>query len=246
MNIFRVAMWSGPRNISTAMMRAWENRGDTVVWDEPLYAHYLHHTGLDHPMRQEVISHGETDWRRVVERMIGPVPNDKPVFFLKHMSHHLLDHIDRSWLGKVCNCFLIRDPREVVASYAQKRQDVTLADIGIVQQCKIFDDVCATTGAAPPVIDASEVLLAPERTLSQLCARLGIPFSDRMLAWPAGARPSDGVWGRHWYNSVETSTGFAPYQEREIRLPPRLAQIAKESLPHYERMYRNRIAAPGD
>ena len=180
----RVAMWSGPRNISTAMMRAWENRSDTAVWDEPFYACYLEATGIEHPLDAEVIAAGETDWRCVVERLLGDVPDGCPVFFQKHMTHHLLPEIGRGWMDEVVNCFLIRDPCEVLASYARMRSTVTVEDVGVPQQAEIFDYVQARSADTPVVLDARDVLENPRGVLSALCDRVGVEFTERMLAWP--------------------------------------------------------------
>jgi hypothetical protein len=155
----RIAMWSGPRNISTAMMRAWENRGDTAVWDEPLYAFYLHRTGIDHPGADEVIAAGDTDWRRVVAAVTGPVPGGEPIYFQKHMTHHMLDEVERGWL--VHNCFLIRDPREVIASYARTRPAVTVSDVGVLQQAALFARAERLAGTPPLVLDSRDVIPAP-------------------------------------------------------------------------------------
>jgi hypothetical protein len=237
----RIAMWSGPRNISTAMMRAFGNRPDTAVWDEPFYAAYLHMTGIDHPMRAEVIAAGPADWRDVVARLVGPVPDGARVFYQKHMTHHMIPAIDRAWIDRVASCFLIRAPEQVLASYTAKREEVTLADIGLAQQAGIFDRVADRLGTAPPVIDAEDVLRDPRGTLSALCAACAIPFDEAMLAWPAGRRPSDGVWAAHWYAAVERSTGFAPYRPREVALAPQLAAIAEEARGYYERLRPYRI-----
>ncbi|HIL33094.1 MAG TPA: HAD family hydrolase, partial [Candidatus Poseidoniales archaeon] len=180
----RIAMWSGPRNISTAMMRAWENRPDTVVVDEPLYAHFLAETGIEHPGRDEVIAAGETDWQLAIAGLLAPV--ESAIFYQKQMTHHLLPHINRGWMAEVRNCFLIRDPREVLLSYAKKRADVTVDDVGILQQAEIFDHVCELTGEVPPVLDAKDVLTDPRKVLGTLCQRLDIEFCDEMLAWPSG------------------------------------------------------------
>ena len=237
----RIAMWSGPRNISTAMMRAWENRGDTAVWDEPFYAYYLNVTGIDHPVDSEVIAAGETDWRRVVNRLLGDVPDDRPVFFQKHMTHHLLPEIDRGWMDAVVNCFLIRDPREVLSSYARMRSTVTVEDVGVPQQAEIFDFVKARRGEAPVVLDARDVLEDPRGILCALCTRVDVEFSDRMLAWPPGSRESDGVWAKHWYHSVHRSNGFQPYVPKGHMLPDRLEPLALECEPHYRRMWEQRL-----
>lgn len=239
--VVRIAMWSGPRNISTAMMRAFENRPDTVVWDEPFYAAYLAMTGLDHPMRDEVIAAGPADWRDVVAGLVAPLPGPESVFYQKHMTHHMIPGIDRGWIDRVVSCFLIRDPREVLASYAAKRETVTLADIGFVQQAEIFDAVAERLGAAPPVIDAADVLRDPRAALGALCAACAIPFDDAMLSWPPGRRASDGVWAEHWYAAVERSTGFRPWRPREVVLDDALAPIAEAARPYYERLRAHRI-----
>ncbi len=236
----RIAMWSGPRNISTALMRAWENRGDCAVSDEPLYAHYLAHTGLDHPGRDEVIAVGETDWRTVARHLLGPAPDDLPIWYQKHMTHHLLPHIERGWIAGLRNVLLIRDPREVVASYVKSRSSVCAEDIGLPQQVALFDELSAA-GSPPPVIDAGDFLRAPEAHLRALCTWLGIDFSERMLHWPAGPRASDGVWAPHWYASVRASTGFQPPMPREVTLSGAAAEVAEQCRPHYERLHALRM-----
>lgn len=237
----RIAMWSGPRNISTAMMRSWENRGDTAVWDEPLYAFYLHRTGIEHPGAEEVIAAGDTDWRRVVAALTGAVPGDKPIYFQKHMTHHLLDEIDRGWLAQVRNCFLIRNPREVIASYARTRPAVTVSDVGVLQQVDIFEHARLATGETPLVLDSRDVLEDPRGMLTALCAALDVPFGEGMLSWPAGARSSDGVWARYWYDAVNASTGFSPYVSKAHTLPARLEPLAEECEPHYRNLYEQRL-----
>ncbi len=237
----RVAMWSGPRNISTAMMRAWENRGDTAVWDEPLYAFYLHRTGIDHPGAAQVIAAGDTDWRRVVAALTGPVPDAKSIYFFKLMTHHMLDEVDRSWLAQTRNCFLIRDPREVIASYARTRPAVTVSDVGVLQQVEIFEHAREVSGETPLVLDTRDVLENPRAMLTALCTELEIPFSERMLSWPAGARSSDGIWARYWYDAVNASTGFSPYVSKVHTLPALLEPLAEECGPHYRNLYEQRL-----
>lgn len=236
-------MWSGPRTISTAMMRAWENRPDTVVWDEPLYAHYLKQTGIDHPMRDEVLAAYETDWRKVVERVTGPVPDGRRIHYQKHITLHFVGEIEWQWLDRLSNCFLIRDPREVIASYIQKRDAdvVTMEDIGFKRQAEIFDYVRKRGGRVPPVIDARDVLTDPGRMLGLLCDALDLPFDAAMLEWPPGPRPSDGPWARHWYDGVERSTGFAPYKPAPIELPDSLRGLAQEAEGYYRRLYKHRL-----
>ena len=235
----RIAMWSGPRNISTAMMRSFGARPDTAVIDEPFYAAYLAETGLDHPMREEVLASQPCDCRDVVAQVLGPVPESKAVWYQKHMTHHMLPHFGTEWLASVRNAFLIRDPAAVLASYVQKRETVELADIGIVRQRELFEREAQRLGAAPPVVDSNAVLANPAQALARLCAALGIAFTEAMLSWPAGRRESDGVWAPAWYSAVEQSTCFAPppaSADPASRLPDSLRRIAEEARPHYEAM----------
>jgi hypothetical protein len=240
----RIAMWSGPRNISTAMMRSFENRPDTAVIDEPFYAAYLQETGLIHPMRDEVLASQSTDWQRVVDGLLGPIPGDQPIYYQKHMTQHMLPSIGRDWIGQCHNAFLIRAPERVLTSYTEKRSEVTLADIGFVQQRELFDREADRLGQAPPVIESADVLRDPRGTLTALCKALGIPFSDNMLRWPAGRRESDGVWAPAWYDAVEKSTGFgAPREKSATPLRDDLRAIADAARPHYERLATFRLVA---
>jgi hypothetical protein len=240
-DIVRVAMWSGPRNISTAMMRAWGNRADTAVVDEPFYAYYLRATGKRHPGADEVVASGETDWRKVVEQLTGPIPSGKKIFFQKQMTHHQLPEVDRHWLGALTNCFLIRDPAEVITSYLKKNDDPALEDLGFVQQAEIFDWVYQKTATVPPVIEAKDVLQNPERILLLVCQAVGIEFDAAMLSWPPGLRDTDGVWAKHWYREVERSTSFQPYQSKSEPVPERLREIHDRCHECYERLYEYRL-----
>ncbi|HEY1379126.1 MAG TPA: hypothetical protein VGF55_20155 [Gemmataceae bacterium] len=233
----RLAMWSGPRNISTALMRSWGNRPDAAVSDEPLYAHYLAATGKPHPGAAEVIAAGETDWPTVVAALTGPVPGGKPVWYQKHMTHHLLPHIDRGWLAGLTNCFLIRHPGEVLASYVKVVAEPTDDDTGFPQQLDIFNWVRQTTGMVPPVLDAADVLRDPRRTLGLLCDAVGVPFTDAMLSWPPGPRPTDGVWAKYWYADVEKSSGFRPYVPREVAVPERVRDLYQRCSECYEALH---------
>jgi hypothetical protein len=241
----RVAMWSGPRNISTAMMRAWENRGDCAVSDEPLYAAYLATTGIDHPMRDEVIAAGDTDANRVIHTLLGPVPDAQPIWYQKHMTHHLLPGMlaqesGRAWISELTNVLLIRDPREVVASYLKARATVTPEDIGLPQQMELFEKLDAA-GNPPPIIDAGDFLRAPEAHLRALCKLLRIDFTERMLHWPSGPRDSDGVWAPHWYAQVWKSTGFDPWLPRETQLSGEGARVADACMPLYRFLHERRL-----
>jgi hypothetical protein len=241
MTPLRLAVWSGPRNISTAMMRAWENRPDTRVVDEPLYAYYLQATGLDHPGRDEVIAAGETDWQRVVASLTGPVPDGRAVFYQKHMTHHLLPEVGTAWFGQVTHAFLIRDPREVLLSYIKSRPEVTADDLGVPAQLRIHAAVCELTGEEPVVIDGGEFLRDPEGHLRAWCARLGLEFTPRMLAWPAGPRDTDGVWAPYWYDAVLASTGFEAWRPRSHTVPAEHRSVIEECLPGYEALFARRL-----
>jgi len=233
----RVAMWSGPRNLSTAMMRAWENRPDTVVVDEPLYAAYLARTGIDHPGRDAVIASQPTDPDEVVRQLQAPVPDGVRVHYAKHMTHHLDDDADLAWTHDFCNVLLIRDPVEVVASYVRSRESCEPADIGILQQVRLFEE----WPERAPVIDAGDFLRDPEAHLRWLCDWLGIDFDARMLSWPAGPRSSDGVWAPYWYDAVLRSTEFEPWRPRSTDLSPHDSAVAETCRPAYERLYAVRV-----
>lgn len=236
-----LAMWSGPRNISTAMMRSWENRPDCFVHDEPFYAHYLANTDYDHPMKAEIIASYENDWRKVAETLTGEIPNGKSIYFQKHMTHHMLPHIGKDWLLKLSNCFLIREPSRVILSFAKVIPNPELAQTGFPQQLELFRFVQAETGQKPPVLDSKDVLINPRRALTALCDVLAIPFMEQMLSWPAGKRESDGIWAQHWYASVEESTGFMPYQEDAVSVPAQLQGLVDEAQAIYEEMAEYRI-----
>jgi hypothetical protein len=232
----RIAMWSGPRNLSTAMMRSFENRADCSVVDEPLYAAYLAAIGLDHPGRDDVIASQPTDPSVVVADLTGgPVPT--PVQYQKHMTHHLLPTFPRRPLSSLRHAFLVRDPERVLTSYAKVRQEPTLADLGLPQQLELFE----TFGG--PVVDAADVLRDPRGTLTLLCDALGIGFDEAMLSWPAGPRDTDGVWAPHWYAGVEASTGFAPYSPGSgDPLPDRLAPLLELCRPYYDALAPYRLS----
>jgi hypothetical protein len=241
----RIAMWSGPRNISTAMMRAFENRPDCAVVDEPFYAAYLAETGLDHPMREDVLTAQPTDWRVVADKLVAKDP--APVFYQKHMAHHMLPGFGLEWARSCVNAFLIRDPQAVLASYVRTRAEVTLEDIGAVRQRELFEREADRLGRSPPVVEGADVLADPRGMLTQLCAALGVPFREEMLAWPAGQRASDGVWAPAWYEAVERSTGFAapsdvePGRAAQPPLTDALKRIADQARPHYEALARHKL-----
>lgn len=237
MNAVKIAMWSGPRNISTAMMYSFGNRPDCFAWDEPFYAFALHERGHDHPMRDEIIAAQESDWQKLVATCTSNPANGALVFYQKHMTHHMLPGFDKSFIHQLNNAFLIRKPERVLASYAKKWHEVTLREIGFIEQLEIFDAVADKLGHAPPVIDSDDILANPEAMLTKLCTSLGIAFDKAMLSWPKGPKSFDGVWAPHWYNAVWNSTGFgAPADQESDDLTDALKRVADEARPLYEKL----------
>jgi hypothetical protein len=231
-----IAMWSGPRNLSTAMMYSFAARGDTQVWDEPFYAAYLAQTGIIHPMNDAVIAAGIRDPDSVAALCLAAPKAEQSLFYQKHMTLHMVPQFDRGFMRRLSNVFLIRHPARVIASYAKKREAPTLADIGFVQQCELFDQVADWLGHAPPVIDSGDIRDRPAPALRRLCAALGIEFTDKMLHWPAGPKPHDGVWAPHWYNAVHASTGFDEPEGPLPDLSPEYQRLADQAMPYYERL----------
>ena len=235
----RIAMWSGPRNLSTAMMYAFAARGDCAVVDEPFYAAYLSATGVDHPMCDAVIASQSTDPAAVAAACLGPIPQGQSLFYQKHMTLHMIPAFDRGFLRGLTNVFLIRHPARVVASYAKKRENPALMDIGFVQQAELFDQVADMMGETPLVIDSAMIRQNPRAALTALCNRLGIPFVGSMLSWPAGAKPYDGIWAPHWYGAVHRSTGF---EDPEGPLPAAAgdaAELVAAALPYYHHLQKH-------
>ena len=232
----RIAMWSGPRNLSTAMMRSFGNRADTAVSDEPFYGAFLKTSGAPHPLAAETIAAMDCDWASVARTIRGPAPDGRPVWYQKHMAHHMVDGFPLDWMDGVTNVFLLRRPERVLASYAQKREDVSLRDIGFAEQAALFDRVADRLGHAPPVVDSEDVRRDPRGALSALCAAIGLDFGEAMLSWPKGQHKDDGVWAPHWYGAIFDSTGFAPPDEKVVALPGHLRDIADEARVFYERM----------
>jgi sulfotransferase family protein len=234
--VTRIAMWSGPRTVSTALMRSFGSRPDTVVADEPLYAFYLAATGIDHPGRTEILASMRNDWREVLTALAaGPLPPGKTVHYAKHMTHHLLPEVDRRLLAPFRHAYLIRDPDELLASYARVRSAPTLDDLGIRQQAEIF------TAYPGPVLDSRDLLSDPAGALRALCGALGLAFTPAMLSWPPGPRDTDGVWGRYWYDGVWRSSGFGPCRPSAGPLPGRLVPLARRCRPYYEKLYAQRL-----
>lgn len=231
----RIAMWSGPRNLSTAMMYSFGARGDCAVVDEPFYASYLAATGLDHPMRDAILKAQSANPEEVIKKITGPVPGGFEHYYQKHMTHHMVHGASREWMRDMVNVFLIRDPAWVIASYAAKREDPTLADIGFSQQAELFDEVNSWQGS-PVVIDSTDIRRDPEKMLRRLCKAIGLPFTTKMLTWPSGGHPEDGAWAPHWYGSVWKSTGFAAAEGPVPHVPEHLQDVHEAAMKHYNRL----------
>lgn len=236
----RLAMWSGPRNISTAMMRSWENRPDCEVVDEPFYACYLKHSGVVHPMQDEILASQPTDWQAVADSLTVDL-DGYDLFYQKHMTHHMLDGVSLDWCRELKHCFLIRNPADVIHSYLQKRDEINSDDIGIQRQHALYHQITTLTGQEIPIIDSRDVLMNPDGLLRAVCERLDLPFSSRMLRWPAGRRDSDGIWASHWYHAVEASTGFMPWREHETLADDSAQALAEENMPYYQRLHDRRL-----
>jgi len=236
----RIAMWSGPRNISTAMMRSWENRSDTQVVDEPFYAFYLHKTRSPHPCFEEVLQSQSSRYEQVVSELTQGASNNE-VQYQKHMTHHMLAGCDLSWVKKLQHCFLIRDPAQVINSYTHSRGVCSVEDIGIKRQFELYQEISQASGQDIPIVDSNDVLKDPENTLRLLCEKLSVPFMPDMLNWLKGSRVSDGVWAKHWYKSVENSTGFAPYTEKQLQLNDEQLEVVNQVQPFYQQLYDKRI-----
>lgn len=239
----RLAMWSGPRNISTALMRSWGSRVDTTVADEPLYAFYLNETGLPHPGRDDILKSQPIDWVAVAEQLSGPIPDGATVYYQKQMAHHLLPMVKRDWLmdGTFRHAFLIRNPRAMLASLAKVIPNPCVEDTGLPQQVELFKMLQEKRGSAPPVIDSRDVLENPRGMLRALCDALDLSFDPAMLAWPAGPRSTDGVWSKHWYASVEKSTGFGPPRVERTDLPFRLEPVLERCDTYYSQLHAHRL-----
>ncbi|MES2143687.1 MAG: HAD family hydrolase [Pseudomonadota bacterium] len=232
----KIAMWSGPRNLSTALMYSFAARGDCAVWDEPFYAAYLQATGIDHPMRDAVIAVGEVDAARVAARCLMPAPDNKTIYYQKHMTLHMIPEFDLGFMRGLTNVFLIRHPARVIASYAKKREAPTLHDIGFVQQARLFDQVADWMGQAPLVVDSADIRINPQKSLMNICSTLGISYSGKMLRWPMGPKPYDGVWAPHWYNAVHDSTGFDAPEGNLPDLPHAYRPLLDAALPYYRKL----------
>ena len=233
-------MWSGPRNLSTALMRSFENRTDTVVIDEPFYAHFLKQTNLNHPGKNEIISTLDSNWDNIVLKITGPIPQNKSIWYQKHMAQHNLEGCDLNWIKNFHNCILIRDPKYVISSY---NKEYSLSDeklLGYCQQLNLIRILEDEEGITPPIFDATDILEKPEQALKKICISVGIRFSQKMLKWPKGKRKSDGIWAKYWYQNVENSSGFQPFQKKNIVIDKKLIPLYDKCLADYNSLYEKR------
>jgi hypothetical protein len=237
----RIAMWSGPRNLSTAMMRSFGSRRDTFVCDEPFYGCFLKTSGADHPMRDEVIAAMNCDWESVIAALKRPAPDGSPVWYQKHMWHHMVGPVGYNDFDGFAHAFLIRAPEQMIASYLRKRECAAFEDFGLERQAEFFEREADRLGCAPPVIDANDVLADPQGVLSSLCEALGIAWDPAMLNWAPGRRATDGPWAPHWYAAVEASTGFGPPETEAAVLPDDARRLADRCRPYYERLAEFRL-----
>ena len=237
----RIAMWSGPRNLSTAMMRSFDSRADTEVTDEPFYGAYLKATGDPQAMADQVIAAMDTDWASVAQTMTGSGPTGAPIWYQKHMAHHMVWPVALDDLSGLTHAFLIRDPARVVASYAAKRVAVRPDHLGVARQVEYFEREADRLGQAPPVVDSADILRDPPGVLSRLCTALGIDWDPAMLRWRPGIRETDGIWASHWYDAVAASTGFAPPEDREVVLDNEAQRVADACRPFYQRLAAHRL-----
>ena len=238
----RIAMLSGPRNISTAMMRSWESRADTFVIDEPFYPHYLSKTDVDHPGREEIIAAGEVDESVVGRKLISESKGNCSIYFQKHITHHLLPSVDREWMKFVTNCFLIRNPKDMIISYSKVHSDLNMHLLGLSEQYEIFNHVREITNEIPPVVDAKDILLNPRDVLSKLCIKVNVVFSEEMLSWSKGKRDTDGIWADYWYKNVINSTGFNTYREKEEDVPSKYLDLYEDCSKIYNKLSKYKIA----
>ncbi len=237
----RIAMWSGPRNMSTTMMRSFGARSDSVCVDEPFYAAYLKSTGLEHPMSDEIFASQSSQPEDVIADLTGPVEASATVFYQKHMTHHMVDTIPRDWMAACRNVFLIRHPARVIPSYARKMESVSLEAIGFPQQLSLFEQARALEGRAPIVVDSTDILRAPDVKLRALCEALGLEWQSNMLAWSAGPKPEDGAWAPHWYDAVWSSTGFGSAPGELPDVPSEHQAIYADALAIYETLAAHRL-----
>ena len=236
-----IAMWSGPRNVSTALMRSFENRSDCFVSDEPFYSYFLHKTELEHPLRDKIIKSGLIDYNKIIKYITGSIPSSKNIWYQKHMAHHILPGANINWIKNMKNSLLIRHPSDVILSYSKKNEINSIQQLGYLQQIDIYKMLTQKIGASPIVIDAQDLLREPRKMLIEICKKSKIKFDEKMLSWPPGARKTDGIWGKHWYKKVEASTGFKSYIKTNRIIPSKYQGLYDECIKYYDFLYQNRV-----
>jgi hypothetical protein len=237
----KIAMWSGPRNISTALMYAFNSRSDTFCIDEPLYSYYLSNTKITHPGRQEIIDNCEWDINKLMDKICGDIPNEKSIYYQKHMAHHILPETPIEWILKLKNCFLIREPKDVIYSLSKKIDDIKIESTGLIEQNKLFNKINELGKNTPIVIDSRDILRNPEYMMKRLCKELEIPFETSMTSWPEGKKDCDGIWAKHWYGEVWKSTKFNKYIKKEISLSEQHINLYYECKILYDELFKFRI-----
>lgn len=237
----RIAMWSGPRNLSTAMMRSFGSRADTFVSDEPFYGAYLKATGDPQPMAHQVMESMDCDWQSVALTMTGPCPAEAPIWYQKHMAHHMVGPVSHDDLAGLRHAFLIRDPERVIASYAAKRVAVRPDHLGVERQVEFFEREADRLGHSPPVVDSADILRDPSSMLQRLCEELDISWDPAMLEWEPGIRETDGIWASHWYDAVAASTSFGRPETKPVELDDEARRVADQVRPFYERLAEHRL-----
>ena len=234
-----IAMWSGPRNLSTALMRSFGNRPDCYVTDEPFYAYYLKHSNINHPMKKKIILNGNTNLKSIIDHITGSVPENKLIWYQKHMAQHNILDFDLNWIHKLQNCFLIRNPKDVIISYETKYPLTSYLQLGYQHQidlCNILNNISEYI-----IIDSDDLLINPKHILKLLCDKLNIVFYNEMLLWPRGSKPYDGIWGKHWYNQVNKSDKFISKKNTKKILPLKYNDIYYQCLDCYQQLYEQRL-----
>jgi len=234
-------MWSGPRNISTALMRSFGNRPDTYISDEPFYAYYLHRTNENHPAKEKIISTGQTNWNLVVQKLVGDIPNNKNIWYQKHMAHHNFPENNLDWIKEMENIILIRNPKDVIFSYIKKYKLKNSFQLGYTQQMQLYNILQDYNKCEPIIIDSEDLLENPKKILKKLCKKCNIPFYSKMLSWPKGTRETDGVWGEYWYKKVQNTTHFLPPIENNKSIPVKYEKIFLDCMQYYKKLYKQRM-----
>ena len=232
-----ICLWSCPRNISTALMYSFGNREDTEIYDEALYAYYLHKTGIKHPGYNEIINNMEIDCKKIINEII--LSPKKNINFHKLMTHFLID-IDLDFLKKVSNVIFIRDPKEIINSYIKVIPNPTIEDIGIKQQFKLYNHLLESNNI-PLVLDSSILLKNPKKILTVLCNKLDISYSNKMLKWSKGPKKADGIWAKYWYKNVHKSSGFNNYEIKNIKLNSKNKKLAQDCEKYYNFLFSKSI-----